>query len=145
MECSDLIVTALQQRDISTSLCKGAEPADIFIHLTSSFRTSSNVAGAIVKPAMRSKNRAGHAIDMNVVCDHKQRLANSKVRARYPEVPEPVRRFIKSIIDDPGLRWGGDFSDRDPVHIYDHLNQDLARWDQRYQAMQRAVQLGDLH
>lgn len=78
-----------------------------------------------------------------MVYDHKQRLADSKVLARYPEVPEPVRRFIKFIIDDPGLRWGGDFRDRDPVHINDHLNQDLARWDQRYQAMQRAVQLGE--
>jgi len=142
MECSDLIATALQQGDISTTLCKGAEPADIFIHLTSSFRTSSKVAGAIVKPATRSHRMAGHARDINVVYDHKQRLADSKKLARYPEVPEPVRRFIKSIIDDPCLRWGGKFNDRDPVHIDDHLNQDLARWDQRYLAMQRAVQLG---
>ena len=142
MECSNIIATALQQRDISTSLCKGAEPADIFIHLTSSFRTSSNVAGVIVKPTTRSNHLAGHAIDMNVVYDNKQRLADSKVLGRYLEVPEPIRRFIKSIIDDLGLRWGGTFSDRDPVHIDDHLNQDLARWGQRYLAMQRAVQLG---
>jgi len=142
MECANLIATALQQGNISTSLCKGAEPADILIHLTSSFRTTSNVAGAIVKPATRSNYMAGHALDVNVVYDNKQRLADSKVLARYPEAPEPVRRFIKFIIDDPGLRWGGTFSGRDPVHIDDYLNQDMARWNQRYLAMQRAVQLG---
>ena len=125
-----------------TKINQYAEQADVFIHVTSSFRTSSNVAGAIVKPATRSNHMAGHAIDMNVVYDHKQRLADSKVLARYPAVPEPVRRFIKFIIDDPGLRWGGTFSDRDPVHIDDWLNRDLTRWDQRYLAMQRAVQLG---
>ena len=122
-----------------------AEQANVFIHVTSSFRTSSNVAGAIVKPATRSNHMAGHAIDMNVVFNNKTEFANSKVLARYPAVPEPVRRFIKFIQDDPGLRWGGDYNDpgRDPVHIDDGLN--LAggnRWDERYLAMQRAVQLG---
>jgi peptidoglycan hydrolase-like protein with peptidoglycan-binding domain len=119
-----------------------AEQADVFIHITSSFRTSANVAGAIVKPATRSNHMAGHAIDMNVVYNDKKQLADSKVLARYPQVPEPVRLFIKSIIDDPNLRWGGTFQDRDPVHIDDQLNADLARWDSRYQAMQKAVQLG---
>ncbi|MEP7253536.1 MAG: peptidoglycan-binding protein, partial [Ginsengibacter sp.] len=40
-----------------------AEQADIYVHVTSSFRTSSNVGGAIVKPATRSNHMAGHAID----------------------------------------------------------------------------------
>ncbi|MCF0039785.1 peptidoglycan-binding protein [Dyadobacter fanqingshengii] len=119
-----------------------AERANVFVHVTSSFRTSANVAGAIVKPATRSNHMAGHAIDMNVVYDNKKQLADSKVLAKYPQVPEPVRLFIKSIIDDPNLRWGGNFQAKDPVHIDDNLNQDLARWDQRYQAMQKAVQLG---
>jgi peptidoglycan hydrolase-like protein with peptidoglycan-binding domain len=105
---------------ILTKINRYAEQADVFIHVTSSFRTSSNVAGAIVKPATRSKHRTGHAIDTNVVYDNKKQFANSKVLARYPELPEPVRHFIKSIIDDPGLRWGGTFSDRDSVHIDDH-------------------------
>jgi peptidoglycan hydrolase-like protein with peptidoglycan-binding domain len=119
-----------------------AEQADVFIHVTSSFRTSSNVGGAIVKPATRSNHMAGHAIDMNVIYDSGRKAANSKELAKYPNVAEPVRRFIKSIIDDPVLRWGGDFNDKDPVHIDDHLNRDMAFWDKRYQAMQKAVQLG---
>ena len=82
----------------------------MFIHVTSSFRTSSNVKGAIVKPATRSNHMAGHAIDMNVIYDNKTKSANSVMLGKYPNVPEPVKRFIKSIIDDKGLRWGGKFN-----------------------------------
>jgi peptidoglycan hydrolase-like protein with peptidoglycan-binding domain len=119
-----------------------AEKADVFIHVTSSFRTTTNVKGAIVKPATRSNHLAGHAIDMNVVYDNKTKMANSVMLGKYPAVPEPVRLFIKSIIDEPGLRWGGQFNTKDPVHIDDGLNGDMAKWDKRYQAMQKAVQLG---
>jgi peptidoglycan hydrolase-like protein with peptidoglycan-binding domain len=119
-----------------------AEQADVFIHVTSSFRTSTNVKGAIVKPATRSNHLAGHAIDMNVVYDNKTKMANSAMLGKYPAVPEPVRLFIKSIIDDAGLRWGGQFNAKDPVHIDDGLNGDMAKWDKRYKAMQKAVQLG---
>lgn len=119
-----------------------AEQADVYLYVTSSFRTSSNVGGAIVKPARRSNHMAGHAIDMNVLYANRTKSANSVVLGKYPSVAEPVRRFIKSIIDDPGLRWGGTFQDRDPVHIDDNLNHDMALWDKRYQAMQKAVQLG---
>jgi peptidoglycan hydrolase-like protein with peptidoglycan-binding domain len=118
-----------------------AEQAGVFVFVTSSFRTSSNVGGAIVKPATRSNHMAGHAIDMNVIYDN-GKSANSKELGKYPAVAEPVRRFIKSIIDDPDLRWGGTFQDIDTVHIDDHLNKDMALWDKRYQAMQKAVQLG---
>ena len=55
---------------------------------------------------------------------------------------EPVRRFIKSVKDHPVLRWGGDFQVKDSVHIDDGLNQDMGKWDKRYLAMQKAVQLG---
>ncbi|MEO6232671.1 MAG: M15 family metallopeptidase [Ferruginibacter sp.] len=119
-----------------------AEKADVFILVTSSFRTSSNVRGAIVKPATRSNHMAGHAIDMNLLYNNKSKSANSAILAKYPAVPEPVRLFIKSIKDDPTLRWGGDFNKIDPVHIDDGLNMDMAKWDKRYLAMQKAVQLG---
>lgn len=119
-----------------------AEQAGVFIHVTSAFRTSSNVAGAIVKPATRSNHMAGHAIDMNVIYDNKTKSANSTILAKYPNVPAPVKQFLRSVIDDKGLRWGGLFNTKDPVHIDDGLNGDMAKWDKRYQAMQKAVQLG---
>ncbi len=119
-----------------------AEKADVYIHVTSSFRTSSNVGGAIVKPATRSNHMAGHAIDMNVVYDNRRRFANAAELARFPKVAEPVKKFIQLIKDDRGLRWGGDFSAKDPVHIDDNLNGDMAVWDRSYRDMQKAVQLG---
>lgn len=118
-----------------------AEDANVFLAITSSFRTTTNVRGAIVKPATRSNHLAGHGIDMNVIYGN-GKWANSKVLIRYPDVPEPVRLILKSIIDDPNLRWGGKFGVKDVVHIDDHLNKSLTEWNKRYQAMQRAVQLG---
>jgi peptidoglycan hydrolase-like protein with peptidoglycan-binding domain len=120
---------------------KHAEDSNVFIHVTSSFRTTTNVNGAIVPPATFSNHLAGHGIDMNLVYDN-GKWANSTVLRNYPNVPGPVRQFLKAIIDDPELRWGGLFNTKDPVHIDDHLNKDLTKWRKRYDAMQRAVQLG---
>lgn len=118
-----------------------AEQADVYVHVTSAFRTTTNVQGAIVKPATYSNHLVGHGIDMNLRHSDGQ-WANSKVLAKYPNVPEPVRQFLKLIIDDPDLRWGGTFNHSDPVHIDDHFNKDMPAWRERYEIMQRAVQLG---
>ncbi|MEL6867657.1 MAG: peptidoglycan-binding protein [Bacteroidota bacterium] len=118
-----------------------AEQADVFIFVTSSFRTTTNVNGAIVKPATFSNHLAGHGIDMNLKYGN-NKFANSKVLTKYPNVPAPVKQFLKSIIDDDQLRWGGEFNDKDPVHIDDGLNRNRTKWNKRYQAMQKAVQLG---
>ena len=119
-----------------------AEKANVYVYVTSSFRTSSNVNGAIVKPATRSNHMAGHGIDMNVIYGNDQ-WANSKALNKYPAVAEPVKIFIESIIEDPKLRWGGEFRIKDVVHIDDHLNKNRDKWSERYQAMQQAVQLGN--
>ena len=72
-----------------------AERAQVYVHVTSSFRTTTNVHGAIVKPATRSNHLAGHAIDMNVIYGN-GKWANSKVLIQYPKVPGPVKTFIQS-------------------------------------------------
>nr|WP_321233510.1 M15 family metallopeptidase [uncultured Psychroserpens sp.] len=118
-----------------------AKNANVFIYITSSFRTTTNVNGAIVKPATFSNHLAGHGIDMNVIYGN-NKWANSKVLKKYPNTPDPVSQFLKSIIDDPDLRWGGTFQTKDPVHIDDGLNRNMTQWKKRYKAMQQAVQLG---
>jgi len=120
-----------------------AERANVYVVVTSSFRTTTNVNGAIVKPAVFSNHLVGHGIDMNVRYN-KNKLANSRVLIKYPNIPKPVKQFLKSIIDDPNLRWGGKFRHKDPVHIDDGLNQNMAKWKQSYYAVQQAVQLGRL-
>ncbi len=119
-----------------------AELANVQIYVTSSFRTTTNVKGAIVTPAVYSNHLAGHGIDMNVIYNN-GKWANSGVLVQYPNIPDPVRKFIRFIIDDPDLRWGGNFRKTDPVHIDDHLNKDLTVWEERYKVMQKAVQLGE--
>lgn len=121
---------------------KYAEEANVQVYVTSSFRTSTNVQGAIVKPATFSNHMAGHGIDMNVVHTN-GKWANSKILAKHPNVPAPVKQFLDAIINDSGLRWGGLFNTKDPVHIDDHLNKNKAAWEKRYEAMQKAVQLGE--
>jgi hypothetical protein len=88
------------------------------IWVTSSLRSLDNqINGAIVKPATHSCHHVGHAIDMNIF--HKDELYNSKRlrKTNHSRLPEEVVRFIEEIRSDPVLRWGGDFSRQDPVHI----------------------------
>jgi len=110
-----------------------AVECDVEIHVTSSAREPGRtVSGAIVKPAGRSNHLVGHAIDMNVVS--KNGFFNSKAlkRANLDRQPKEVRDFIDKIRADPELRWGGDFSKEDPVHIDDGLNlSDPKRWDSK--------------
>lgn len=118
-----------------------ATQANVRVYITSSFRTTTNVQGAIVKPATFSNHLAGHGIDMNVIY-HGDQWANSSVLNKFPNVPAPVRQFIEAIMNDPSLRWGGTFNVKDVVHIDDALNQNRPAWEKRYKAMQKAVQLG---
>ncbi len=116
-----------------------AKQAEVTIVVTSSFRTTTNVKGAIVPPAKMSNHLVGHAIDMNV--QFASGFANSGVLKQFPNVPNPVRTFIQSIRNDADLRWGGDFNTPDVVHIDDRLNlNDAAKWRQRYDLLQRTAQ-----
>ena len=56
---------------------------------------------------------------MNVQYDG--RLYNSKQlrRNNLNNLPRPITAFIEAIREDDHLRWGGDFSEEDPVHIDD--------------------------
>jgi hypothetical protein len=95
--------------------------AGVRLHVTSSFRAlDADVRGAIVPPASRSNHLVGHAIDMNVV-DADGGLCDSGCLRRYPDVPTRVRRFLDAVRGHPLLRWGGDFSTPDVVHVDDGL------------------------
>ena len=118
---------------------KHAADNSVNLHVTSSFRTSTVVPGAIVDPAKQSNHLAGHAIDMNVLYGaSKDKWCNSKCLAKST-LPAGVKEFIKAIQDDSSLRWGGDFTKRDTVHIDDGLNvNDAAHWKDRHKATQKA-------
>jgi len=112
-----------------------AGQSNVKVYITSSFRKNASVGGAIVPPATKSNHMVGHAIDMNVMYNGNT-LCNSVCLAGT--MPPAVHTFIQKIRNDPALRWGGDFTERDTVHIDDGLNiHNAAKWDQEYVQAQR--------
>uniref|UniRef100_A0A914VUR2 3-phosphoinositide-dependent protein kinase 1 n=1 Tax=Plectus sambesii TaxID=2011161 RepID=A0A914VUR2_9BILA len=122
-------------------IIKYAEESDVKLYITSSFRKNTDVHGAIVPPAVKSNHLVGRAIDMNIV--YKGGFCNSDCLAGH--LTGDVAKFIEKIRADHGLRWGGDFTPRDTVHIDDGLNiQDPAKWDsdaERTSAVPRTIEL----
>lgn len=106
------------------------------IVLTSSFRKDDGrkLQGAIVTPSKRSNHFVGHAIDMNVLDGS---LCNSKCLGNKNKHSAGVKCFISKIKGNIALRWGGDFSKPDPVHIDDGLNRsDRNQYNQLYESLQ---------
>ena len=106
------------------------------VYVTSSFRKFGQpIEGAIVEPARRSNHYVGHAIDMNLSAPGY--WCNSKcLRYELDQRPE-AKCFIEKIRSDPNLRWGGDFSEKDEVHIDDGISlREPATYDMLYYQLQ---------
>lgn len=116
-----------------------AAASGVFVHVTSSFRQAGHtVDGAIVPPAVTSNHLAGHAIDMNVEYTDAggHRVLASKGILSQDPLPAPVAAFITAV-KAAGLRWGGDFQQRDVVHLDDGLNgNDPDAWRSAFDATQ---------
>jgi len=106
------------------SIGAAAVEAGLRIWVTSSIRRLDNkIEGAIVPPATFSCHHIGHAIDMNIM--YGNHFYNSKMLAvsAHPRLPSVVVEFL-NLFRNPNafnLRWGGDFSLQDPVHLDDNL------------------------
>jgi hypothetical protein len=95
------------------------------------------VGGTIVPPASRSNHLIGHAIDMNLKKDGQLFNSAALKRSRFRRLPTAAKRFIKAIRDDEVLRWGGDFTREDPVHIDDATNiKNPPLWEQKFPIIQ---------
>ncbi|XP_078385010.1 uncharacterized protein LOC144667463 [Oculina patagonica] len=107
------------------------------IYLTSSFRkdTGGKLSGAIVKPSKISNHFVGHAIDMNI--RENGELCTSGCLRDVKKHTPGVKCFISKIRKHPTLRWGGDFTTPDVVHIDNKVNLRL-RWyyDLLYKSLQ---------
>lgn len=114
-----------------------AKENNIKIHVTSSIRMTTNVKGAIVTPAKRSNHLAGHAIDMNLVYPGGWANSSYLKKNNAHKWDKSIANFIKAIREDKYLRWGGDFTPEDTVHIDDGLNiRDKAEWERCYKEIQ---------
>jgi hypothetical protein len=115
-------------------LNKYASDCDVEIFVTSSTREPGrSVSGAIVTPASRSNHLVGHAIDMNL--KSQSGFFNSQLlkKDNLWNLPREIRAFIELVRADSELRWGGDFSKEDPVHIDDELNnRNLTLWEGKF-------------
>jgi hypothetical protein len=87
--------------------------------VTSSHRTSTKVKGAIVTPAQMSNHLVGFAIDCNLQDIETGEYYNSKKMGDKVGADEEV---IREITKTTGLRWGGDFREKDEVHFDYPLN-----------------------
>ncbi|GAB4253990.1 MAG: hypothetical protein Kow0079_09970 [Vicingaceae bacterium] len=113
-----------------------AKKQKVKVWVTSSFRETSKVNGAIVTPAKFSNHMVGHAIDFNLKYGADfTKLCNSSCLSKNP-LSQPVKGFIEAVRKHPKLRWGGDFSAKDVVHIDDHYNKDLETWKKTYYEIQ---------
>lgn len=116
-----------------------AAAAGVTVFVTNSYRNEGqSLSGTVVTPVEQSNHGAGHAIDMNVTYqgdDKKDHDCNSTCLADKVNQPKPVKDFI-DCVKKAGLRWGGDFTKRDPVHIDDGLNvENPKRWGDRKKAV----------
>jgi hypothetical protein len=105
---------------------------ELKMHITSSLRNKdAPVKGAIVMPVKRSNHLVGHAVDMNLIW--RDIIYNSSRMKAFRRLPVAIREFIARIRRHPYLRWGGDFSTPDPVHIDDNLSRrDPELWEAKF-------------
>lgn len=103
------------------------------IYITSSTREPGRtVSGNIVPPATRSNHLVGHAIDMNLRSNNGFYNSIKLKKSNFSNLPQDIKKLINLIREDSILRWGGDFSKEDPVHIDDNLNhRNPQRWDNK--------------
>ncbi|WP_138497507.1 peptidoglycan-binding protein [Nostoc sp. PA-18-2419] len=106
------------------------------IYITSSARPwGVPVVTPVVPPAKMSNHLIGHAIDMNI--DIGGKLFTSHELGDFNSLPPAIKVFITDIRNHPVLRWGGDFSPPDTVHIDDGLNFHNSNiWKQKFPIIQ---------
>lgn len=125
--------------------CRYLEIVKCSALITSSFRETTKVPGAIVVPAVKGNHLIGHAIDCNIY-DSKKTLWTSAMLNQFspehkeynPKLNSEVLQLLNLVRRSKILRWGGDFhpdrkGNTDPVHFDDALNiRNLKRWDEIY-------------
>ena len=114
--------------------CKYLKLSKLEFFVTSSFRNTTIIPGAIVPPAKRSNHLVGCAIDGNLIDSKRTVWTTKKLREG---MSDEVRRSFTLIRTCKSLRWGGDFSPRDEVHFDNGLNiKDPENWNILYDKYQ---------
>jgi D-alanyl-D-alanine carboxypeptidase len=100
-----------------------AKSNEIIVIITQSYRyKEQELNKKVVSPSKTSNHLAGYAIDFNLIYEGDTYFSDDLYRENLSSLPQNIQNFIQNIRDDKDLRWGGDFSKEDPVHIDSPLN-----------------------
>jgi peptidoglycan hydrolase-like protein with peptidoglycan-binding domain len=103
---------------IKSTMNDAAKNAKVTLNINQTFRVqNAGVGGAVVTPAKKSQHLVGHAVDLNIVDGD---TVNTSAMFNSGGETDAADAFIKAV-KGKGLRWGGDFSETDPVHFDDDL------------------------
>ena len=95
-----------------------ANAASVGLRINQSFRVQGlPPTGAVVPPASNSQHLIGHALDLNIVDGS---TVNTSAMFIAGSQSQGAKDFIKGVKQD-GIRWGGDFSPKDPPHFDDFV------------------------
>lgn len=102
--------------NITSAMNDEAKKAKVMLNINQTFRVEgASVGSAVVTPAKKSQHLIGHAVDLNIVDGDN---VNTAAMFNAGKETDGADKFITGI-KARGLRWGGDFSDTDPVHFDD--------------------------
>lgn len=97
-----------------TAINDAAGISKISVRINQTFRVAGVAPrGAVVPPATKSQHLVGRAVDGNFI-DGKVVATAALMKAG--KETKPVDDFIAAVLA-AGLRWGGDFKPKDPIHF----------------------------
>jgi len=128
------VLVHLEFYSIADQINSYAVKNNLHLIITQSYRPpDKKIDDAIVPPAVKSNHLAGHAIDFNMVYGGKVFESNDLLNGKFQSLPDPLKNFVNDIRLNPGIRWGGDFENQDPVHLDDGVNiKDRQTWERHY-------------
>lgn len=101
---------------ITSAMNDEAKKAKVTLAINQTFRVlGAAVGGAVVTPAKKSQHLIGHAVDLNIQDGDSVNTADMFNSGKETAAADTFITGVKG----RGLRWGGDFSDTDPVHFDD--------------------------
>lgn len=118
---------------------KAADKAGLLFHVNQTMRLAGKpVSGAVVKPASKSQHLIGNAVDFNVEHNGKKILSKDM---NWSGLEQDVKNFLTEV-KGAGMRWGGDWADRDPIHFDSYIDPGGDEFEILYFLNQRTIQKG---
>ena len=96
------------------SMNSKAKSNKVTLRVNQAFRVQGlPVSGAVVPPASSSQHLIGHALDVNIVDGTTVNTSSMFINGTATQAAKDFVKAAKAL----GLRWGGDFSPKDPPHF----------------------------